>query len=111
MTEFDPARHADRLRDLAALQSELLPDPGLLADKIRAEYEDANLCGDGELAERTHREAERMMTHSARMQRLWWLMTEAQRAQDEALSEATAGELRRTILSEFRRSAERGDAR
>ncbi len=102
MTEFDPLRHHGRLRDLAAVQFEML-DPELDAEKIRAEFVDSTLCKDPALSARTSEEAGRLQAHAGRMAALWRLMIEAERARSEALSSSTAAEMRRTILDEHRR--------
>ncbi len=41
MSEFDPRRHRDRARDLAAVQFEM-PDPELDVEKIRVGFVDAD---------------------------------------------------------------------
>ncbi len=104
MVEFDPVAHSRRTRDLAALEAELL-DPVMAVEKLKAEWADSNLAGDRPLASRTSEEAARLQAHAGLMARLWWLMSEAERARSEVLSSSTAAEMRRAILAEHRRKS------
>lgn len=101
MAEFDHALHHRRVHDLAAIERELLPDPGVVVGKIEAEFRDANLARDKDLEARTDEECDRLQTAASRMAGLWQLMIRAQESRSEALSASTADELKRTILSEF----------
>ncbi len=103
MSEHFEAVHLRRMEDAVALAAELLPSKEQEVGEIRAEYRDARLCKDYELLARTDREVERRENVHARLGGLWMLMISAQDSRDEALSRATAEEMRETVRQEFRR--------
>ncbi len=95
--------HLRRMQEAVALTAELLPSNEEELGEIRAEYRDGRLCHDRALLERTDREAELRENVHARLASLWMLMNAAQDSRDDALSRATAAEIRETLHQEFSR--------
>lgn len=95
--------HRQRIDESAAYIAEMLPLPHEEAEEIKAEYRDSRLCDDPDLAARTDEEVDKRMHAHSRLGALWMLMLAAQDSRDEALSKATAEEIKTTTHDEFRR--------
>ena len=103
--------HRRRIDESVALLAEMLPTSDEEVEEIRAEYRDSRLCDDGDLMARTDAEVDKRMHVHARLGALWMLMNCAQDSRDEALSRATAEEMKppSTGSSAGRRSSDNLD--
>ncbi len=97
------AEHRRRMEESVALTEEFLPTKFEEVEEIKAAYRDGLLCGDTGLIARTDKEVALREDVHTRLWHLWALMVAAQDSRDDALSRATAEEMRETINQEFRR--------
>jgi hypothetical protein len=103
MEQHFEADHRRRIDEASAVLWELLPSPAEELSQVRAEYRDGRLCDDYDLLARTDEEVDLRMHVHTRLKGLWMLMLAAQDSRDEALSKATAEEMKTTAYQEFRR--------